>query len=147
MYPDSALLVRYEDLLCYPKEIMTRVCEFLSLNYEIELETPTKNGKLWLGNSMHGDKFLGISSAPIGRWQEGLSKKNLKLIEGYLGKTMKSEGYQLSARSQSVFCPTRHWLRQDIRSKRRIFGMFLRLYWPFESPKRINYIYRKSTVP
>jgi hypothetical protein len=133
----DGLTIRYEDLLRYPTETMTFVCRFLGIGYEDSLEKPTKNGRLWLGNSMHGNTFTGISTKPIGRWREKLSKEHLELIEGYLGKAMLSFGYRLSMEPLSFHEAARLWFRLNGKNK-QLLGMLTRLYWPFRIPKRLR---------
>src|SRR5207302_5456404 len=47
-----AIMTRYEDLVADPESAMGHVCEYLGIRFEHEVVlTPTKAGKLWLGNS------------------------------------------------------------------------------------------------
>jgi hypothetical protein len=133
----NGLLIRYEDLLRYPQGIMTTVCRFLDIEYEPVLERPTKNGKLWQGNSMYGEKFTGISTKPIGRWQKRLSQEQLTVLEAYLGKAIGWLGYQLATEPPSLSQMVGCWLRHR-RKRKQILGMVTRLYWPFQLPKRLE---------
>ena len=138
----NGLTIRYEDLARYPKETMAMVCRFLDVSYEPVLETPTKNGKLWSGNSTYGDEFTGVSSKPIGRWRQSLSQERLTLMEAFLGKTMAYFGYQLSTQPPSFFRAMGYWIRHS-EIDYRILGVILRLYWPFELPKALK---RTTTI-
>jgi len=133
----NTLTVRYEDLLRYPQQILSLVCGFLGVEYETVLETPTKIGKPWSGNSMHGDRFSSISTTPIGRWKNLLAPNQLYMLETYLGKAMIMFGYQPVHGPQPLHKAIRLWLQQSTR-RRRVLGMLIRLYWPFQLPKRLT---------
>jgi hypothetical protein len=130
----NSLLVRYEDLLRYPQETLRLICAFLEIPYDSVLETPTKNGNLWEGNSMHADRFQGISTKPIGRWRESLDAAQVGSIEGFLGKAMQTLGYQTSLPPLGARSALREWLRCG--KSRALAGMLLRLYWPWALPLR-----------
>lgn len=134
---NQGLTIRYEELLRFPQATIKHVCDYLELDYERSLETPTKNGRLWAGNSMHGEAFSGISTSPIGRWREKMSDKELELIEGFLGKTMLSYGYQLSQPLPSFSRMSARWLRLNGK-RRQLIAMLVRLHWPFLLPARLQ---------
>jgi hypothetical protein len=133
-HAEHALTVRYEDLLRYPKETLSLICRFLDIDYEPILERPTKNKKPWLGNSMHGDKFINISTKPIGRWRTDLSKEQVSFIEAFLGKSMPWVGYQPATDPCTVRKIIRYWVTQK-RDRKKVLAMLLCLYWPFSLPK------------
>jgi len=133
----NSLTVRYEDLIRFPKETLASICCFLEIDYQTILETPTKNGKLWMGNSLHGDEFKGLSTKPIGRWRGKLPEEQLILIEAYLGRTMICFGYQLATEPPTLLKMISHW-RQQSRKKKQLLGMLMRLYWPFQLPQRLE---------
>lgn len=132
----NSMTVRYEDLLRYPQQTLAMICAFLDIPYEEVLEKPTKDGHLWEGNSMHSDKFQGISTAPIGRWHDSLNASQVEMIEGCLGGAMQSLGYQLSLPPKSFRQVTS--LIKGSPRKSALFGMMMRLYWPFSLPKRLR---------
>ena len=88
------LLVRYETLLTHPQETLQSVCDFLEIPYDPAVEQPTKAGRLWQGNSMHGQAFSAISTAPIGRWRVSLSDEDLRMIEVFFGRILPTFNYK-----------------------------------------------------
>ncbi|RMD86125.1 MAG: sulfotransferase [Calditrichaeota bacterium] len=71
-------ILRYEDLVTHPSEVMKKVSDFLELEFKDILLTPTYMGKSWAGNSMSGERFEGISSSTLENW-----KKNIYPVEVY----------------------------------------------------------------
>jgi hypothetical protein len=88
------LLIRYEDLLTSPEEMISKIVRFLQISDDPNLRYPTKGGKIWEGNSMFADKFSAISTAPIGRYKKGLSKKEVIRLETFLFDEMAEIGYE-----------------------------------------------------
>ncbi len=74
-------IMRYEDLVHSPVESLKNLTEFLDIDWSASLETPTRAGKPWKGNSMFTDRFQGISPAPVARWKENLSAADATTIE------------------------------------------------------------------
>lgn len=126
-----ALTVRYEDLVRCPVETLHCICGFLEIEYESTLETPTKNGKLWTGNSMHGVKFSGISTSAIGRGTKALPQEDLRFIEQVLGRAMIWLGYQPTVEVPGFSRVFRLWLRSSRRQKLRMLRTYAKLYTPF----------------
>lgn len=91
----NGLLIQYEDLVRSPRQVLGRVTEFLSINWDDRLLIPTRNGTLWSGNSVFGLQFEGISTTSLGRYKELLSPGELKKLESWLQPVMKSYGWQI----------------------------------------------------
>jgi hypothetical protein len=75
------LLLRYEDLVQDPQETLQAIVKFLDLDWDESLASPTRAGEQWRGNSMFADRFSGISSAAVGRWQTNLDPADAAVIE------------------------------------------------------------------
>ncbi len=129
----NGLILRYEDLLRYPASTMSLVMDFLGLKYEPVLTTPTKFGQPWHGNSMFKDKFSAISTAPIGRWKDSLTGRQVSTIESLLGKIMSIFNYQVSTSKRSFISSL-----SALNRKKQLLGMLFRLYWPLEIPQRLK---------
>ena len=74
-------LLRYEDLVSAPQETLEQMVAFSGIEWSETLARPTRSGQSWKGNSMFASQFEGISSAPTGRWREGLPAHETMLIE------------------------------------------------------------------
>jgi hypothetical protein len=74
-------IIRYEDLVQSPEELIPQIMEFLQIEWDSSLFTPTRGGTSWQGNSMFSNKFTEISAAPVGRWREKLSEIDTLVIQ------------------------------------------------------------------
>ena len=91
----NGLLVKYEDLVQSPRQELGRIIEFLDIDWDDILLTPTRNGIPWSGNSVFNTQFDGISAASLGRYKELLSAEELKILESWLKPVMESYGWQI----------------------------------------------------
>src|SRR6266403_2398442 len=84
-----ALLTRYEDLVADAALAMSRVCEYLGIRFEREVVlTPTKAGKLWLGNSAAERGFTTISSERARSWERELTAEEIGWVEWHCRELM-----------------------------------------------------------
>jgi len=74
-------ILRYEDLVQSPESYLRKLSEFLNIDWDTSLITPTRAGAQWIGNSMFSDRFLGISNSPVARWKDNLSPTDSATIE------------------------------------------------------------------
>jgi hypothetical protein len=88
-------LLKFEDLLTKPEEIMRELANFLELTWDECLLMPTRAGDAWRGNSMFAEKYQGISQKPLMRWREELSPYDQALLQAISGRLMKTLGYPL----------------------------------------------------
>ncbi|RLD06318.1 MAG: hypothetical protein DRI56_08165 [Chloroflexota bacterium] len=111
------LIMRYEDLVKSPAENVKKIIEFLSIQNNITLTTPTRAGRSWKGNSMFADKFQGISDKPVGRWREKLTQREAALLEWKTLFLMKHFSYHAQHRRDiSALFKTLSWpLKQRLR--------------------------------
>ena len=85
--PENVILVRYEDLISSPRDVMGKVAEFLGVSWQESLVTPSFLGVPWKGNSMQERKFDKVES-PVERKPHRLPKHHLWQIEAWLGEVM-----------------------------------------------------------
>jgi hypothetical protein len=102
-HPDKSLLIRYEDLVRFPRQAMERVCSFLRISWDEVLLQPTRNGVFWSGNSMHGTEFKGISTASVGKYKEVLSEREVCYLEAWLRHPILRYEWQLAYQPVSLF--------------------------------------------
>jgi hypothetical protein len=86
-------VLRYEDLVSRPEEILPEVCTFLGIKDHEILRRPSRAGDLWRGNSMFADQFDEISQVAVGRWKERLSNQEAGVIQVATGKHLRRLGY------------------------------------------------------
>ena len=99
---DRYKMIRFEDLLRDPKTVTQGVADFLGLPWHPALEKPTRVGESWRGNSMFSEKYVEISTAPIGRWrQANLSPFDLAMLEIIGGDVMAEMDYEKAASNVS----------------------------------------------
>jgi len=87
------LILRFEDLLSDPENVLLQIREFLEIEDHEILRQPTRAGRQWGGNSMFGDKFSQVSQTPMGRWKDSLDIRSLEKIEAALNSLMTRWGY------------------------------------------------------
>jgi len=88
------LVLRFEDLLSEPDAVLERIRMFLVIEDDPVLRQPTRAGRQWGGNSMFGDQFARVSTAPLGRWRESLDDRSLAQLEAALGTIMTRWEYE-----------------------------------------------------
>jgi len=82
--PENYFIIKYEDLTSSPengRDTIYKLVNFLGISYDEKLLIPTRANIAWKGNSMFSNQFEGISSNPIARWKENLSKDDAEVIQ------------------------------------------------------------------
>ncbi|WP_345969906.1 sulfotransferase [Sulfurimonas sp. HSL1-6] len=91
---ERLMLVHFEELLLNPESELKRICEFLSITYDLKmLDVPQ------VGSSDGNDsEEKGINKKRLNPWKhsKSLKKTEIYLCEKYCGKEMKAMGYELS---------------------------------------------------
>jgi hypothetical protein len=85
------LLVRYEDLLAEPEEVLGRICVFLDIDFEPEmlsLDRPSEN----IGDTKGQTRIV---TDNLGKFKRNMTKRTLRRIEEIAGEVLKSHGYAL----------------------------------------------------
>ena len=90
---DKYLLITYESLVTQLEITLQKISAFAGIRLDASLETPTRTGRLWKGNSMFSDRFSGINAAPIGRWKEQLESAEADVISWITRREMRALGY------------------------------------------------------
>ena len=95
-FPESYLIVRYEDLVTSPRETLVAICDFIDAPWAEEMlgmegaETFRDEG----GNSSYGSRPAGtISSDSIGRHRSVLAEREIAFVDLMAGSEMDQLGY------------------------------------------------------
>jgi len=94
---DRYLLLRFEDLTQAPLENIHRAVEFLAIDWNATLVSPSRAGDNWAGNSMFSERFQGISAQPVARWKQDLDLKDSSVIELLTSKLMNTFSYPIES--------------------------------------------------
>lgn len=107
---EKYLVLRYEDLVNYPRKYLEEICEFLQINYSNKLLVPTVLGKWWKGNNFEGLTFKAPSNVNVGRWKDRITGEESHLIEYYFFNLMRHFGYEtVSTLPQRVQAAMTHY--------------------------------------
>ncbi len=90
-YPHQIIRMKYEDLVSDPEKETRRICEFLGIQFDIQmLDVPWRN-------TVDQTKWKegGISQAAIGRWKSTLSLEAIALSQWIVRKELKQLNYEL----------------------------------------------------
>jgi len=100
---DNVLFLRYEDLVGNTRLEMTKVAEFLRINFAETMLAPTTAGNIWGGNASSKKKFDKIIKSRRKKWLSLLTKQEVLLIEYFLADYFVKYGYQRSLNTISKF--------------------------------------------
>jgi hypothetical protein len=130
-YPDQYMVVRYEDLVAQPEQMLRKICEFLGEKYVPEMLTmmgaPSHRNKG--SNSSYGKREVGaISTDSIARYRKVLSPQEIKYMQDFCKGGMLEFGYALD----------------DVRLSLRDRLSYVFVDWPFNFA-RMSYWAAKET--
>lgn len=97
--------VSYEELIAAPQDVLTRLCSFLGLEFDVRMLSPGMGGRdLVADDEMSWKrKSLGpILADNTGKWRTGLSPVQIALAEAVTGKMMADLGYKVSLAASSL---------------------------------------------
>ena len=93
-HPGLYKVIRYEDMVTAPEKTLRDVCEFLEEDFHIEMVLLENEARF--SNSITDDdnEMTGpLTTKFIGRFQSGLSAREVSYIQKYAGKQMTEFGY------------------------------------------------------
>lgn len=103
------LVIRYEDLVGHPREVLETICRFGGFDFSERLFEPTRGGNGWLGNSSFYLTLEGISAAPLERWKDSLTNDEIWWIELHCRRGMRLAGYAFQTDARFSF---KRWLKR-----------------------------------
>ncbi|NVL90347.1 MAG: sulfotransferase [Desulfobacterales bacterium] len=100
-YPGRVLLLRYEDLVENPEQVVKSLCSFVEVPFESSLLDPSNyvdgNNKPWKQNTKYGYKAKQtINKNSLGKWRTILERSDLLIIELIARDWMEIYGYDTS---------------------------------------------------
>ncbi len=123
----SYRIIRYEDLVREPEKTMRELAEYLEIPFHQVLLAPTYRGADWQGNSITGQKFRGVETSVLNRWQDEILPLEVRYVNRLFPFVLRDYNYEEYTASGSF------WRRaQGENLKRylanRIFWYYLRDY-------------------
>jgi hypothetical protein len=91
--PTSCFAIRYEDLVTEPEHELRRLAAFLGIPFLPSMLRPTRRGRIWTGNSMHGREFDTISTGSVGAYLTKLDPGVIRELESICARMMRRFGY------------------------------------------------------
>ena len=86
-------VITYERLVHDPVGTMRTVCQFLDIQYDPVIVTPTVLGAEYSGNSRFDAALKGVSEGAVGRYRDVLSGPRLERAEALLAPVLSAGGY------------------------------------------------------
>ncbi|MBI4662347.1 MAG: sulfotransferase [Verrucomicrobia bacterium] len=87
-------VLRFEDLVTKPSEVMEGICRFLGIVFDDCLKVPTILGKPTHGNNFDGEKFYELTARNVGRWRERITDEEAMIIEFHFRELLTAFGYE-----------------------------------------------------
>jgi hypothetical protein len=107
--PSRFLIVRYEELVKNPREVLETVCRFGEFEFNECMLEPTRGGVPWQGNSAFDQAFNGINATATEKWKERLTEDEIWWIELHCRKGMELMDYPLQTDARFSL---RRWLKR-----------------------------------
>ena len=101
-FPDRYFVIRFEDLVAETSMVMHSLCDFIGVEFDTCVTTPTLAGQPWFGNSSFGQSDGGVRSDRARTWEGRLSADEVWRIEDRLGALMRLFSYDVSSRTPTT---------------------------------------------
>nr|WP_321233986.1 sulfotransferase [uncultured Psychroserpens sp.] len=98
----NMMVIRYEDLLDKPEDILKETCKFLNLEFQKEMLKFHKSSNKYIGKHHSDLIFKEIDSSNINKWKVQLNDKETKLYQMAAGNVLKKYGYELMHKTTSM---------------------------------------------
>lgn len=104
---DDYLVIKYEDLVEKTDTILKEITVFLDIEFEDILNYPTVNGNLWKGNSTSNEKFEGISSSRLHKWEKEICPLEINIVNKLFKFVLDEYDYKY-INSKSILLPAKN---------------------------------------
>jgi hypothetical protein len=88
-------VVTYENLISHPETVMKEISNFLEIDFQEILLQPTLFGEDWAGNSITGQRFSGVSTSSLERWQKEITDFEIILVNRLFDFLLKEYNYPI----------------------------------------------------
>jgi hypothetical protein len=99
------LVLRYEDLLAKPLEVMLSVSKFIGIEFNDSLLEPTVMTTPWKGNSTSGQEFDSISTRPLWAWRKEIYSIEVEFVNLLFSHILRDYAYERLRTNTSIYCP------------------------------------------
>ncbi|MDG5491105.1 sulfotransferase [Psychroserpens sp. SPM9] len=101
--PSSSMkIIRYEDLLDKPEEILRETCKFLDIEFEESMLAFHQSSNKYIGKHHSDLIFKKIDKSNSNKWKVLLTATETKLYQMIAAKTLKKYGYELMDKRLSL---------------------------------------------
>jgi len=113
-FPADYIEIRYEDLICNPRETLGKLGGFLDHDLDYDRIQRAGLGRLSETNSSFREESVKEKINPLGRWKERLAHADVAAIEATVGECLLENGYELSLPAAERRRSLRHsWMRGE----------------------------------
>jgi hypothetical protein len=130
-HPDAVLIVRYEDLVRSPEDVVPGICEFLGVPYSEEmlaLESVDRARIVREQASWFPTIFEGINTTAVGRWRSQMSARDQQIFAASAGAELARMGYEVEAQPARPITPLQaRWFHYHNELMRNVNFLRLRL--------------------
>ncbi|MEL7310238.1 MAG: sulfotransferase [Pseudomonadota bacterium] len=141
LLPGPVFETSYEALVTTPDNVLPALWRYLEFDdYEIPDPSDADHSKTKVAsNSAFGEVHNGLSTAPLMRWRQQLSEKEIGAIEGLVGRTLKDQNYELSTEAGKRASPNfAGAIRRGIFRSRELAKRIVPIRSLFSSPLEIG---------
>lgn len=84
-FPDSTLIIKYEDLIMNTKPILEKITDFMGQDFDVNMlnfeSWKTLGGESWLHNSSnsHNKRRTGLYVSSLNKWKDNVSEEQMQL--------------------------------------------------------------------
>ena len=96
MHPDAVMVVRYEDLVGEPADVVPRICAFLGLGFEEKMLAIERVDRRKIISEQRGwfpTLFDGIHTSAVGRWRTEMPARDQRIFAELAGDELRALGY------------------------------------------------------
>lgn len=100
---DNYKVIKYEDLLESPEDLMKELSAFLKIGFSDTLLEPTSQGKKWFGNSTTDERKKGVSAKGIDAWKKSIKPMEVEAVNRKMAYALSIYGYAKLKRSGTIW--------------------------------------------
>jgi len=131
-YPDSLMIVRYEDLLGTPEKVLKQICDFIGEVYTPEMleEGQSRVSPEW-ESRWKSKASQSVDFSNVGKWKRDASLPDVRIMQYVMGRELAHWGYEL-VDSGNRFDSMELFVRTFIyrRTIRSVWGRFRKKFLP-----------------